>query len=84
MLSQLSYSPTRNSSYRWLVGLSKGRQPSGWRRLRGWFRGFRVAWYLAVALAGVAKLVYAGDSKSPGFTAVRVRIPPPAPPNCAA
>lgn len=29
--------------------------------------------------AGVAKLVYAGDSKSPGRKATRVRIPPPAP-----
>ena len=29
--------------------------------------------------AGVAKLVYAGDSKSPGHQAVRVRVPPPAP-----
>jgi hypothetical protein len=29
--------------------------------------------------AGVAKLVYAGDSKSPGRKVVRVRVPPPAP-----
>jgi hypothetical protein len=29
------------------------------------------------SLGGVAELVDAGDSKSPGFTAVRVRVPPP-------
>ncbi len=35
--------------------------------------------YASPPRAGVAKLVYAGDSKSPGLTAVRVRLPPPAP-----
>ncbi len=56
----------------------------GEARLKGWagreVLGLPGAWYPAAPRAGVAKLVYAGDSKSPGFTAVRVRIPPPAPP----
>ena len=39
--------------------------------------GWRVGY--AGSSAGVAELVYAGDSKSPGHMAMRVRVPPPAP-----
>jgi hypothetical protein len=79
MLSQLSYSPTSDANYRWAAGLSKGWEASA-GGAAGRFWGPAEAWYPAAPRAGVAKLVYAGDSKSPGFTAVRVRLPPPAPP----
>ena len=73
-LSQLSYGPTQNAQANAPDGvLSKGSfQSAGPRKTAR-------AWGMLGFPAGVAKLVYAGDSKSPGRKAVRVRIPPPAP-----
>ncbi len=82
-LSQLSYGPTRAS----ILPCSRpGVKGPGWdvggidRRqvdARPVSKSRMLVGMLAPP-AGVAKLVYAGDSKSPGRKVVRVRIPPPA------
>ena len=73
-LSQLSYGPTReaqaNPTHRVLSKVTF--QPTYGRKTNR-------AWGMLEVPAGVVKLVYAGDSKSPGRKAVRVRFPPPAP-----
>ena len=71
-LSQLSYGPTKGSRLVRASDCVKGMK-------EGAAEGSH--WVILPAAAGVAKLVYAGDSKSPGFTAMRVRVPPPAPDN---
>ena len=73
-LSQLSYGPTREAQANPTHGvLSKVTfQPTYSRKTNR-------AWGMLEVPAGVVKLVYAGDSKSPGRKAVRVRFPPPAP-----
>ena len=73
-LSQLSYGPTREAQANPLHGvLSKGTFQLTYGRKTN------RAWGMLQVSAGVVKLVYAGDSKSPGRKAVRVRFPPPAP-----
>ena len=71
MLSQLSYSPTGGDE---TIARPGERQTpllrAGVRRV-----------ILPAALAGVAELVYATDSKSVAPRGVWVRVPPPAPPN---
>jgi hypothetical protein len=80
-LSQLSYGPTgariltrhvEPVKARGRVAMSSERREHSPDRATAWY---------APALAGVVELVYAGDSKSPGRKAVRVQIPPPAPPS---
>ena len=80
-LSQLSYGPTgARILTRWVEPVKAARRAA--ETMSRWTRGpqFRMAWYALPPFAGVVELVYAGDSKSPGRKAVRVQIPPPAPP----
>ena len=79
-LSQLSYGPTGARTLPAGSGAVKAFRapsPSAGRGLRA--PCISLARGILPAAAGVAKLVYAGDSKSPDRKVVRVRVPPPAP-----